>query len=1462
MSYTIDRHSGGVYISGTFYYDERYCTNQSTGYPCSGQYGYPFPPADSPGRGISGTVDLRLSCDSIRTSITASPIDDTKYELTIDWPRQVSGFDVNDISIAGIPYESAAFEPTNFDEIQTRSSLDVRSDSNRTNRFQLDVPVSSSGDLTIEIAAAAATDSECGLSYSPENDTYFRSRTISVDLSPQITTFDLDTSGANYNSGTGNYEGSFDVDIVFDRDVTDLAASDFTFSHDDGSMGASVASASLSATDDRTYKLTVTPLKEGDITIGLQEHAANRKRADGSADTTSQSASPSPLSLTTENLAPSVSNVSFASTGPYKAGSVIVVDLQFSELLNRSGGGGVGPSIKLGLGDDGSPAEVTAAFAGQSNAPGGSDTMRFEYTVQPGDTDTDGVAVIADSLDFGGATITGQTTGEVPFLTHSALAGTSPAQEVDTTAPGAPSVADLLVGSDSGVSDADDITNETQPEFAGTSDADATVEVFANGGSIGTDTATGGTWSVTAGSTLSDGTYDITATATDAAGNVSPASSALSLEIDTSVEPPLFGLENDTGASDSDRITRDGTVSVTLAPDVASWEYSTDGGSTWSPGSGTSFTLQEGTYASPNVQVSQTDVAGNTATTAFAVEIVVDETAPGVASLTRVDANPTNADSLSWDVAFDEAMTNVDAADFRVANTSAVLSVTDQGSNIYRVTASGGDLADLEDTITLSFFSGHNITDIAGNALAPAPAVAGTDEPEYVVDNAPPAVTQTSVPSDQTYSLSAATRVLRFQLSMSEAVTVSGTPRIPFTMQSGTAYATYQPSESREQTLVFTYTVQGNDLDPDGIEVADAIDLNGASVRDAVGNDLETALSIGTLAGVQVEAVRPAAISVTRVTAAYAKTAADTLVWDVTFSEPVRNVGGATADFTLAGTSAAITSAFQTSGKTWRITATGGDLAGLDGAVTLGFASDNDIVDLEGNPWKTASVPSPNEAGYVLDNTAPVITGPDAAGNGTTTGATANATLSENTLGVARFTADETVRWSLTVLGGSGTDQDDFEIDPASGQLTFKSGEAPNFEDPRGDADNDGVWQVEVFAQDIDGAGNVTGNITAQMVSVTVLDVDEDDPVPSFSYTPTTPGEPEVGPFTATLSFNEEVTGFNLSDVRVSSRNAALGNLQEQTTDRVWTFEVTPVADGVVTLDLAAGKVQDKSEQPNPNIAATSFSVAARRDTDGDGTPDAEDPFPNDPNEDKDSDGDGVGDNQEADDGTSPTSGDSDGDGLSDKEEKERGTDPNDPDSDGDGIPDGREVEEGSDPTNSDSDGDGVPDGEDDLPNDPSGGTDSDGDGVSDADEIADGTDPNDPDSDGDGVSDGDERDAGMDPKNPDSDGDGTPDGEDAFPRDPSEDTDTDGDGIGDREEGFVGTKTDDPDSDGDGLTDAEERAAGTDPGNPDSDGDGIPDGTEVDAGTDPGSPDSDGDGVPDGEDALPNNPNEDTDSD
>ena len=137
-------------------------------------------------------------------------------------------------------------------------------------------------------------------------------------------------------------------------------------------------------------------------------------------------------------------------------------------------------------------------------------------------------------------------------------------------------------------------------------------------------------------------------------------------------------------------------------------------------------------------------------------------------------------------------------------------------------------------------------------------------------------------------------------------------------------------------------------------------------------------------------------------------------------------------------------------------------------------------------------------------------------------------------------------------------------------------------------------------------------------------------------------------------------------------------------------------------------------------------------DTDGDGTPDADDAFPDDPDEDTDTDGDGVGDNADAfpDDPDEDT--DTDGDGIGDN-------------ADAHNVP-------------NDRDNDGVADVADAFPDDPTETRDSDDDGV------------------------GNNADAfPMDPmETADSDGDGTGDNADAFPNDPDETADTDGDGVGD----------------------------------------------------------------------------------
>jgi Ca2+-binding RTX toxin-like protein len=60
-----------------------------------------------------------------------------------------------------------------------------------------------------------------------------------------------------------------------------------------------------------------------------------------------------------------------------------------------------------------------------------------------------------------------------------------------------------------------------------------------------------------------------------------------------------------------------------------SWQYSTDNGSSWTAGSGSSFTLAEGSYAASVIKVRQTDLAGNLSNTVSGAAITVDSTAPG-----------------------------------------------------------------------------------------------------------------------------------------------------------------------------------------------------------------------------------------------------------------------------------------------------------------------------------------------------------------------------------------------------------------------------------------------------------------------------------------------------------------------------------------------------------------------------------------------------------------------------------------------------------------------------------------------------------------------------------------------------------------------------------------------------------------------------------------------------------------
>ena len=175
----------------------------------------------------------------------------------------------------------------------------------------------------------------------------------------------------------------------------------------------------------------------------------------------------------------------------------------------------------------------------------------------------------------------------------------------------------------------DGVTNDGTVNVTLAADA-ASWEYSTDGGTTWFETAVGATNEV--GFTLAEGTYaegDVQVRQTDAAGNTSAVVDLGAVEVDQSIDAPAAALNADTGVSDNDGRTNDGTVNITLADEAVTWEVSTDGGTTWfeiavGATNEVGFTLAEGTYAEGDVQVRQTDAAGNTSAVVelAAVEVV------------------------------------------------------------------------------------------------------------------------------------------------------------------------------------------------------------------------------------------------------------------------------------------------------------------------------------------------------------------------------------------------------------------------------------------------------------------------------------------------------------------------------------------------------------------------------------------------------------------------------------------------------------------------------------------------------------------------------------------------------------------------------------------------------------------------------------------------------------------------
>jgi hypothetical protein len=192
---------------------------------------------------------------------------------------------------------------------------------------------------------------------------------------------------------------------------------------------------------------------------------------------------------------------------------------------------------------------------------------------------------------------------------------------LDTIAPSAPAV---TLASDSGVA-GDRITNAAMLNVTGT-DSGTTVEY---------STDSGANW--TSSFTAAEGLNTILVRQVDAAGN-SSASQNFSFTLDTTADAPSVSLAVDGGAP-GDGITNNGTLSLAGVETGATVQYSTDGGSVWSP----TFMAVGGANT---VLVRQLDVAGNlSAATSFI--FTLDTAAPATPSVALVTDSGTAGDKVT-----------------------------------------------------------------------------------------------------------------------------------------------------------------------------------------------------------------------------------------------------------------------------------------------------------------------------------------------------------------------------------------------------------------------------------------------------------------------------------------------------------------------------------------------------------------------------------------------------------------------------------------------------------------------------------------------------------------------------------------------------------------------------------------------------------------------------------------------
>jgi hypothetical protein len=570
-----------------------------------------------------------------------------------------------------------------------------------------------------------------------------------------------------------------------------------------------------------------------------------------------------------------------------------------------------------------------------------------------------------------------------------------------------------------------------------------------------------------------------------------------------------------------------------------------------------------------------TDLAGNAVTGSLAgTPVLLDAVGPQVTSVT-LSGNPAgNADSAQFVVAFTEAVAGVTAASFELqaptGGTGSITGISQVSATQFLVTASGFTGSGAFSVAALA--SGSGIVDTHGN-----PLTVGTPTiTSFMRDVVRPEVLSAG-PSGSAIGHDAN---VDFLVTFSEAV--DGVDAGSFVLvrpAGGSGSIT-----SVTATDASHYVVRVSGLAGDGEFRLEANPVS-SPIHDLAGNPV--AAMPASMAYLR-DATSPHVVSIERAAGADEVTNASSLTFRVVFDEAVIGLSG--DDFAVQGATGVISvKAAAAVPYGYDVQISGGDVATVDGRVSLALVATGGASDAAGNPLRADIPQDQGQSSYLLDHRAP-------------TTALVDPVVQHGLDRTGMYGEGDTLRLTLSEpVATAGLDLADLSV-PSTGNLGIGASLRPVV---------DGVAMSNAFILTLGSGASLSVGDTLTLSGAAVVDQPGNHPQTGVTFV--LPGVPlavtsiEAAPAAAnaaqqlfTVTFTAPAVGVAATDFALvgTGVSGVIGTPVTREGGSLWDVPVTGLAgDGQIHLELVTSGTAIADRQGHPLAAGFTAGQVIAVDT-------------------------------------------------------------------------------------------------------------------------------------------------------------------------------------------------------------------------------------------------------------------------